>query len=216
MSDAVFPTLAGLTFPVRKTPIYSTTIKTSVSHRELRRANMAAPVWGIGLVFEFLRDQATYDDLKTLMGFFLARKGAFDSFLFNDPDDNTVVNEQIGVGDGVTTSFQLTRTYGGVTEAVANVNLATLIAPTPMWSVSDAMPMWSVSDTMPMWSSYTLSPSGLLTFNVPPAAGVPVIWTGNFYYRCRFMVDQADFSKFMDKLWELKKCDLLGSLGTKI
>jgi len=32
----------------------------------------------------------TYTDLRTLMGFYMARQGMFDSFLYPDPNDNTV------------------------------------------------------------------------------------------------------------------------------
>lgn len=223
MSDAVFPELPGLTFPVQKSPIYSTTIKTALSGREVRRSNYATPIWLIGLSFEFLRDEIAMAEFKTLASFFQARRGAFDSFLFRDPDDCTVVNEQIGVGDGVTRSFQLARTFGGVTEPVCNIDAASLIISPLMWAVDPNAPMWG-NEISPMWSGaldvlptdYALSTTGLLTFNTAPAAGVPVLASFNYYYRCRFQNDQADFQKFMYRLWDLKKCDLRGSLGTKI
>ena len=46
------------------------------------------------------------------MGFFNARKGSFDNFLFDDPTDDTASSQNFGTGDGVTANFQLTSTYG--------------------------------------------------------------------------------------------------------
>ncbi len=227
MGNAVFPTLTGLMYPVQKSPIFSTVIKQSVSGREVRRANYASALYNFALQFEFLRDTYTYNEFKTLLNFFKARQGSFDSFLFSDPDDNYVANELIGTGDGVTTLFQLTRTYGGVDEPVSNINASSIIIAPVMWAADGTTPMWT-TDTTLMWStalvstSFTISATGLITFATAPGVSVPILWAGNFYYRCRFSDttsgngDQMDFSKFMNQLWELKSCNLLGSLGTKI
>ena len=102
MSTALFPTLPGLAFDVGKSPMFSTDVKTSVSGREMRRANWAHPIYQFTLTFEFLRDEAAFNELKTLAGFYLQRQGSFDSFLLSDPDDNSTTLQQFGVGDGVT------------------------------------------------------------------------------------------------------------------
>lgn len=52
--------------------------------------------------------------------------------------------------------------------------------------------------------SWTLGNNGVITFSYPPPAGAALTWTGNFYWRCRFMQDAADFNQFMRQLWELK------------
>ena len=46
------------------------------------------------------------------MGFFMACRGAFATFLYNDPTDNTVLGQVIGTGNGVSTTAQLVRTFG--------------------------------------------------------------------------------------------------------
>ena len=38
-----------------------------------------------------------------------------------------------------------------------------------------------------------------------PANTVQLLWTGSFFYRCRFSDDRQDFAKTHDQLWELKK-----------
>lgn len=222
MSNVVFPTLPGLMFPVSKTLTFSTNIKQAVSGRELRRANYTFPLVAFGLQYEFLRDTAEFPELKTLLAFFMARQGSFDSFLFRDPDDCQVVNQLIGTGDGVTRSFQLVRDIGSGPEPVANV--ATVLDGPLMWSSDPATIMWSADSSTAMWSpgvdyrspDYTLSATGLLIFNVAPPAGLPIYWSGTYYYRCRFLDDAQDYSKFMAQLWEMKKVNFLGTLGVRL
>src|SRR5215472_5588718 len=45
------------------------------------------PLWQFALVYDFLRDNpaAGYDELRTLLGFFMLCQGAFGTFLFQDP-----------------------------------------------------------------------------------------------------------------------------------
>ena len=88
----VFPSLPGLTWNVVKAPTFQTRIQRAVSGRESRTLDYPYPLWQFTLVFEFLRDNpaAGYDELRTLMGFFMLAQGAFGSFLFQDPTDYTV------------------------------------------------------------------------------------------------------------------------------
>jgi len=225
MSNAIFPTLPGLAFDVGKSPLFSTAIQRAASGRELRRRRWAHPLYQIALTFEFLRDDVAFNELKTLAGFYMQRGGSFDSFLFTDPDDNRAINEVLAVGDSVATAFQAQRTFGGNVEPLSNV--ASIDDPNgaSMWGADPATaPMWS-ADTAntSMWaaviykpSDYTLNPGGQVVFNRPVPAGVTLLWSGSFYYRCRFNDDQMDFNKFMDQLWNLKTCDLLATLGDKL
>lgn len=67
-------------------------------------------------------------DLYEIVGFFEARRGAFHGFRFRDPFDMKSCrpdqppgagDQQIGVGDGVTTGFQLVKWYGDGDDAYA-------------------------------------------------------------------------------------------------
>jgi len=223
MSNAVFPTLPGLTFDVGKSPMFSTDIKTSVSGRELRRANWVYPIYQISLTFEFLRDDSVFNELKTLLGFYMQRQGSFDSFLFRDPDDSRISLQPLGTGDGVTTQFQLIRSFGGTTESVPNI--ASIDDGASMWAADPAnAPMWAADPAnAPMWADivytstdYTINASGIITFNAAVPSGTVIVWSGSYYYRCRFADDQLDFNKFMQQLWTLKTCNLIGSLGARI
>lgn len=193
MSNAVFPVLPGLSWSVIKTPQWSTRVQKTVSGRELRAAFYNLPLWTFKLSYEVLRAGAE-QELQQLVGFYNARQGAFDSFLYADPTDNAVTAQQFGIGDGTTTKFQLTRAMGGYVEPVVALQAAPAIYANGVLQSSGV----SVNVT-----------SGLATFTAAPAAGVLLSWTGSFYYRCRFLQDSMDFDNFMQNLWQAKKVEFV-------
>lgn len=117
MSNAIYPELPGLDFGVTRSPRWKTQIKTTPSDREYRATDIVSPRYAYGLKYEFLRSRAAFQELQTLVGFFNARRGSFDNFLFRDPDDNAASGQQFAIADGVTTSWQLVRDFGGFLEA---------------------------------------------------------------------------------------------------
>jgi hypothetical protein len=118
MSDAIFPSLPGLKWGTVKKPIWSTKIQKSASGREARASFYSYPIYQFTLSYEVLRGQSGMPELQTLLGFFNARQGSFDSFLYEDIDDNTATDQQFGTGNGSTTVFQLIRSLGGNVEPV--------------------------------------------------------------------------------------------------
>lgn len=194
MSNAVFPTFPGLQWPIARTPIWSTTAKTSVSGRRFASANMSFPRYKFTLSYSFFRQGQGQTELAQMVGFFNARQGDFDSFLFDDADDNSVTAQVIGVGDGANKVFQLVRTFGGFVEPVYTVNSAPLIY------------LNGVLKTLT--TDYTISSTGVVTFVAAPGAGVSVTWTGTYYRRVNFVQSSLEFSKFMSNLHELKKVEL--------
>ncbi len=194
MSNAIFPAFDGLTFGVTRAPVWSTTPKQSVSGREYRSANMSYPLYKFKLSYSVLRQTTGFTEFSALVGFFNARKGGFDSFLFTDPDDNAVTAQVIGTGDGVNRVFQLVRTFGGFVEPVFDAN---------SWPLIYVGGVLKSSAT-----DYTPGPTGLITFVSAPGVGVPVTWTGTYYRRMKFSQDSADFTKFLHNLWELKTLEI--------
>lgn len=198
MGNAVFPALPGLTFDITKEPRWNTRVQTTPSGKELRAAYQSEPIWTWTLKYEVLRQAAAYLELQELVGFFNARRGRYDSFLFDDPDDDGVTDQNFGAGDGLTTAFQLVRDYGagGFTgrENVYDLNGAPTIKDN---GVTKATP-----------ADYTISATGLVTFVVAPVAGHALTWTGNYYWRVRFGDDTATFQKFLYQLWSLQQLKL--------
>lgn len=194
MSDAVFPTLPGLTWSVGKTPEFSSIVKTAVNGAETRIALWSAPRWHFKLKYELLRDDAS-NELKTLAGFFLQRQGQYESFLYRDPDDNTADGQLLGQGDGSTETFTLVRGFGGFVEPVGAVN-----ASQPM--------SFSVGGKTVAPGGYTVS-GNQVTFAAAPASGALVAGGFGFYFRVRFAADTADFEQFMHQLWQLQSLELV-------
>jgi hypothetical protein len=97
MSNAVYPTIKGLKIDVLKTPTFNTIIQTGANEYETRIRQTVNPIYKWTLIYEWLYDQfpsanntqpfAPYTDYQTFLGFFLARAGQYDSFLFPDPTD---------------------------------------------------------------------------------------------------------------------------------
>lgn len=119
MSNAVYPAASasaqvrGLAYSVVKRPGFNTLPQKGPNFYETRISQARNPEWRWTLTYELLWDKlskinsaalAAYTDLQILMGFFLNRSGHFDSFLFDDPDDDSV-------GPGVVTSGWTPTTY---------------------------------------------------------------------------------------------------------
>ena len=199
MSQLVYPTLPGLQFPIGKTPVLRTQVIQAVSGREVRGSYQQYPLYEFSLSYEFLRDNNLGTEADTLLGFVLTVGGMLQSFLYNDATDNAVTAQTLGTGNGTTTAFQLIRTIGaggfGYIEPVHNVNAITGIYLNGV-----------------LTTAYTVNSTGLVTFTAAPASGVAITWTGTYYYRVRLLQDQADFSLFMQSLWELKTIKFRGSV----
>jgi uncharacterized protein (TIGR02217 family) len=199
MSNALFPTLPGLGWSVIRTPMWSTNIQHTTSGREIRTAFFSYPIYKYSLTYEVLRQGAAFLEWQALMGFFNARNGAFDSFLLDDPNDNTVAAMPFGTGDAVDTTFQLGRTLGGFFEPVFNTHA------TPQIFKNGVL--------QTVVTHYTISSSGLVTFVTAPAAAAVLTWTGTYYWRVRFNDDTVDFENFMSQFWAAKKVDLVTVKG---
>jgi uncharacterized protein (TIGR02217 family) len=196
--------MAGLSWGVSRTPSFNTRVHRSASQREARAALSAYPLWTFSMSFEVLRADVAFAELQTLGGFFLARRGQFDSFLYTDPTDNAVINQSMGIADGVTLTYQLVRTWGSFVEPVMALNASV----TPVVYLDGVA---KVLDT-----DYTIDALGMVNFATAPVFGAAVTWTGAYHYRVRFTQDEAEFEQFMKNLWELKTLGFVGSTGNKV
>lgn len=200
MSNLVYPVLPGLTLEVERDviPPPVTVLKTPSRRRYVAR-DATIPLYSYALKYEFLRTDDAFAELQTLVGFFNLMGGGFDTFLFEDVDDNTATAQPFGVGDGTTTTFQLLRSFGGFAEPVT----ALQATPTPQ-VYANGSPA----------GSYGISAAGIVTFAGPPAAGVSLTWTGKFYRRCAFSDPKLSTQKFMNRLYTAGKVQIESVLET--
>ena len=195
----IFPALAGLAWSVTKTPTFQTRIQRAVSGRELRVLDYPYPLWQFALIYDFLRDDpaAGFDELRTLLGFFMLCQGAFGTFLFQDPTDCQVTGQQIGIGNASTTVFQLQRAMG--TALPGGGFLEPIVAP----KLVNAIYFDGITQDL---AKYSVDPNtGVVTFGTAPGSGLIITADFSYYFRCRFIDDRYDFENFMYRLWQLKK-----------
>lgn len=202
MSTNVFPSLAGLGWPTSRSPIFKTRRQVNISGKEVRIADWSYPRYKWTLVFNFLRQGAgtfssSYTEFSQLEGFFEKLLGGWDSFLYADPDDGVVVGQNIAVGNGVTTAFQLQRTFGGASCPILAPNLATT------FNVY-------LNGVQQPGGNYTVTPwgatnPGLLTFVSPPGNGVLITADFTYYFPCRFDDDTLTFEKVLSFVYDCKK-----------
>lgn len=213
MSDVLFPELPGLEWDLTKTPMFNTKIMQSVNGRELRASYQAVPKYQISMSFAFLRESKGRNELQQLEGFFLERRGSFDSFLFKMPEDNEF--QCTFIGDGVQTSFQLYKQIN-TTQIPLQHTQAEQSEDPLMWDEVASKPMWSDPNDQMWLLQFGITTNGLLQMPIPLAAGESVTITGIYYYRCRFADDEQQYTHFMSKLWKAGKVEMVGSLGNKV
>ncbi len=204
MSSQVFPALTGLGWDVVRTPMWDTTIQENQSGKETRMSNYTYPRYQWDLVFNALRQGtvhgSAYTEFAQLLGFYNARQGSFDSFLYTDADDYTVTGQAIGTGDGATLTFPLVRTFGGFVEPVLAPNTVSKVYVDGV----DAAGNWSVSS----WGS---AAPGVITFagGHAPTNAKAVTADFTYYWPCRFTDDSIPFNKFISNMYEGKKVSFI-------
>lgn len=184
----IFPFMVGQMFLQHKTPVWSTKTDMSVSGIERRRAMWSYPIWRFKVGYEFLFDTPSAPEINKLHTFFNAHLGGYKTWFFYDRTDNTALSQAFGTGDGVKTTFQLSRTrsYGGITFTE------------PVRGISGT-PTIYINGTPT--SAYTIGAYGAITFTTPPAAGAVLSWSGKYFFLCRFLKDELDTSQMMNSLW---------------
>lgn len=212
MSNEIFPELPGLKWDSTKKPLWSTKIHETTNGKETRAAYWSYPKWFFNLSYEFLDDSDLVRDLQTLGGFFLARKGRFDSFLFRDSSDYIVAGQVIGTGDGSRGDFQLVRSFGEFDEPIKNIvgvleEPIVVVGGVPEVALLPGSPTIKVDGVIA--SNYAISTTGLVTITPAPAEDAVISADFSFYFRARFVQDEAEFAQFMADLWELKKLEMV-------
>ena len=191
MSDLLFPTLRGLTYPIGKTPCWNTIVQESISGVKKFLQCYTYPYYTLTLSFSYLSDRnIMMDDIHTLMSFYNQLGGAGQDFLFADPlfEDNMAYRQEFGTGDGETESFRLTRQYGNFVE--------------PVFGILDK-PHIYVNGTET--TAFTWDKQGLITFDSAPVNNAKLTWAGRWFYRCHFQNDEAEFQQIFFGGWSLEE-----------
>lgn len=193
MSTTVLPSLVGLGFDVVRTPQWDTVVQQALSGMETRVARQTYPRWQWELTYNVLRSNASYGELQQLAGFFNERQGKFDTFLYQDADDNNVTGQSIATGDGSTKTFQLIRSFGGFIEPV--------LAPHAVSNVY----VNSVAQSGVTVNSWGSTSPGTITLTTAPASGAIITADFSFYFPVRMTADSVSFNMFLSQYYKAKK-----------
>jgi hypothetical protein len=109
MSSAVFPSFPGLDVKVHREPVWDVKVQPTLAGKEVRSFWSTYARYRYALSLNALRSSAVLPEFQSLCGFVTRHGGKADSFLFTDAEDSSVTDHGFGVGDGVTTAFQLQR-----------------------------------------------------------------------------------------------------------
>lgn len=187
-----FPTLPGLTWPVKKTPMWKTQVVEHTSGREARAALWQNPRYTFELTYDGLSSTDTKHtnlgakSLQMLLDFYNQCQGMLNTFVFQDPTDCRVAGQVIGVGDGVTTTFS-----AKITRLVGTETVGWLLYVNAVYVNNAVVSTWN------------LSQPNSIAFTSPPASGAVI--TADFIYGfvCRWDTDEQEFTQFMDNLWSV-------------
>lgn len=203
MALLTFPTLSGLSYPVKRSPRFATIEHTSITGVASTQSPQPYAIYDYDLPFEFLRSDNATLELQQLMSFYTALRGKANPFLFDDPDDDTVTDQQIGQGDGVTTDFGFVRTRSNDIEPVQAADAGGLVV-----KVNGVTKTLTTQYTILTTAQWATNYGVRFTAGNVPTPGQPVTATFTYKWLCRFSDDAQEFSKFMllngKGLWEAK------------
>jgi hypothetical protein len=209
MSSLIFPALPGLSgLEVTRNYVWKTAVQEAISGKDTAVSLRQYPLVQYELVVNLLRHDAVPSELLQVQGLYNSLKGRGDTFLYNDPEFNSISVAQaptlgvFGTGDGSTLIYQLLATFQnsggpGGPELIQNGNPAN-------WSTAVLYDNGSTISA----ANYSIGPTGIVTFGAghAPAAGHTLSWSGSWYYRCRFDEDEISWKKFMTiGLWMVSK-----------
>lgn len=186
--ETVFP--AALSFGSSGGPERRTEIITLASGFEERNASWAHARRhydaGIGL--------RSLDDLHELIAFFEARRGMLHAFRWKDwadgkscaPSATPMATDQfIGIGDGASTSFQLTKTYASGGETYTRPILKPVAGTIKVSVAGEEAPDGDFSVDVS---------TGLLSLQNPPEAGAEITVGFEFHVPVRFNTDRIEIN----------------------
>jgi uncharacterized protein (TIGR02217 family) len=181
------------------------------SGREVIVGAAAYPLHEFELIYNMLRNRTpTEIEFKTFMGFFLQSGGTLNGFLFLNPYDHQVTGNVIAAGDGATTKFTLTRTYGaGGFAGVEPIGYLNYPGATFNVYVNGVLKTlgsdYNIDQTFPGRQT--------ITFATAPPLSQHISIDASYWYFCRFADDMLEFEQVLWNIFEVQKVVLLSKRG---
>ncbi|MEP2103208.1 MAG: DUF2460 domain-containing protein [Parasphingorhabdus sp.] len=184
--DVQFPIAIGRGATV--SPRFSTDVVTTLSGHEKRNSDWA----DARLEFDAGPGVRSEEELRTLISFFRARRGAAKAFRFADPYDHssnnmvetpTPTDQSIGIGNGEQTRFQLAKSYGEEEGERQQRLITRPVSSSILVAINGALA-----------SNWSLGAFGQITFDSPPPPDAKIEAGFLFDVPVRFAEDRLDVS----------------------
>lgn len=181
--NVLFP--KEISYGSRGGPSFKTTVITLASGLERRNQEWAR----VRSMYDVSHGIKSPEELDQIRKFFYARRGMANSFNFYDWGDNTIANQNIGVGDGVKRQFQIIKSY---------IDEGNYQYDRPITKIEEGSDLPILVNGVPQTKGthYTLDyTTGIVTFTVPatpPVGAVINLPLAVFYVHCRFDIDHFD------------------------
>lgn len=220
MAEVYLPSdLPGLTYHIDRVPQFSTAVEV-LNGRVRANAIQDQPSYRWRLTYDFIKRPTIPGSPPTIISgpnelasFIFARRVNWDYFYYRDPDDCSVTAMHFGIGDGATTDFQVSRTLSATYQfteniyAVGGVNWRGIADLSQRPPIIDSAPTFYVNGSPGSLVGNGVDRFGIVRFASAPGAGLPLTWTGFFYFRCHFVAETIDFAEFMHNFWETKSLE---------
>jgi len=162
-------------------PQFNTNVVTVSSGAEVRNINWQEA----RAVYNVTHAVKTKAQMQNLIAFFRNVRGKAIGFRFKDWTDYTAVGEQIGTGDGVNTTFQLTKTYSvGLGTAQYVRKITKPVAGTVTVYINGVPDAGATVDTT----------TGIVTTSIVPAVGAIITADFEFDVPARFDIDEMQIT----------------------
>jgi uncharacterized protein (TIGR02217 family) len=172
--DVLFPIALGREASVE--PAFSTAVVTMASGAEQRNSDWS----DARLRFDAgpgIRGEA---ELKQLLAFFRARRGAAVAFRVQDPFDHEAEQQLLGIGDGVRTEYQLVKHYGTQERRITR-------------PIAGSVRLFVAG--VERIGGWTLGAKGAVLLDAAPRAGAEVRASFGFDVPVRFAEDRLSLSR---------------------
>lgn len=136
------------------------------------------------------------EDFAEIIKFFYARLGRARGFRFKDWTDFEAVDQQIGVGDGTNTIFQLRKNYTSLVQYQRKITRP--VSGTVSVRVDGVTAAFSVNVN-----------TGVVTMSVAPANGAVVTASFEFDVPVRFDSDKLDLNAKTDKVAAIPSIEIV-------
>lgn len=158
-------------------PNFETRVTTRRNRYESRNAELDQVLHDVSIPFQNI----SKDDVLDIKRLFLVCRGRLHTFYVRDHADYEADDEIFGIGDGVTTTFQLRK----ISEADGQTYERLIYLPVGA----------TITDNGATAGANTVDDeTGEVTFSVAPVAGHILRWSGLFNLKVRFAADRLPFT----------------------